>query len=79
MARAGADTHVVSARVRRHARARAKLGVAMQAMMVDILEARNAAAFGPAPLGSADIDAAVIIEKSLTALCRRPGGLHSDF
>ena len=57
-----ADTHVVSARVRRQPRARATLGVMVQAMMVDILEARNAVAFGPsALLCDAGTDEAVVI------------------
>ena len=62
LACAGADTHVVPARVRRQARARTTLGVMVQAMMVDILEARNAVAFGPsALLCDAGSDEAVVI------------------
>ena len=44
LACAGADVHATPAGVLRQARARTTLGVAVQAMMVNILEARNARA-----------------------------------
>ena len=48
----GADQHAVPAHVVRQARLRATVGAAVQNMMIDILDARNAAAFGPAGLAA---------------------------
>ena len=62
----GADQHACAAHVVRQARLREKLGAAVQAMMVDILEARNAKACGRAelPTGADSSDIAIISSSS---------------